>query len=459
MSEVVKRTVLLLSLLLVVTVAVAVAGPYSDSAHGDKRYGVMRQVASISAPGPYATGNCAHCHEQHASIDGSEPQPQNNAPSVFSLFSPPFDSTRQQGPYQQADLFCFYCHSLSGSLQASAASMGNFDYSRNFGGLSSGGPLSIMAAFNQVSTSPEGSNHNLYDVWKFAQKFPDFSSSSAPCDACHNPHRARRNRANVTDPTFTAISLPNDHESLWGDQPVETMANYNNRYQPPLYAGGGGYEPGGVAAAFADGSQVPDYNSYCLTCHNEPIYSTSLGRNTLRIDWATPGGDSASSGDKHGMNGYTQELMVRPPYDNYAQRSDDFLLSCLDCHEPHGSPNAFLLRRGVNGGQLSGTVSNQASSASLGYLCRQCHKDDYAASGGRINSWETAHHSGSERPYNQHMCMTCHGMGGGMGGGGMPQIGCLYCHGHGSYADSTHPGTLPDGRRIPAPNGGVRRTF
>ena len=313
MPKVVKSGVLSLLLILFLA-AVALGGPYSDSAHGDKIYGVKRQVASLSAPGPYVIGNCAHCHEQHASIDGQEPIPRDNEPAAFALFSQPFDTTRQLGPYQQRDLFCFYCHSTSGSLQASAATMGNYDYSRNFGGLASGGPISILAAFNQSTTSQNASYHNLYDVWKFSQKFKNFKSSSVPCDACHNPHRAKRNRANVTDPTDTAISLPDDHESLWGDQPDETMANYADRYQSPLYAGAvGGYEPGGIADAFADGSQVPDYNSYCLTCHGEPVFSTTYGRNMLRIDWSTPGGDSAFSGDKHGMNTYTQELLMRPP--------------------------------------------------------------------------------------------------------------------------------------------------
>ena len=266
----------------------------------------------------------------------------------------------------------------------------------------------------------------------------------------------------MTDPNFTAISLPDEHEGLWGDQADETMARYGDRYQPPLSAGaGGGYEPGGVAAAFADGSQLPDYNSFCLTCHNESLYSSTYARNIQRIDWSSLGGDSILSGDKHGMNVYTQELLMRQPYTDYAQQSTGYILSCLDCHEPHGASNAFLIRRGVNGESLSGTVSDVASSTSFGYLCRQCHQDDYLAGNSvdssLINRWETVHHLGSDRPYVQKMCSTCHVSSG--GGMGAAPIGCFYCHGHGQYVDGSHPGILPNGKNIPAPEGGVRQAF
>ena len=40
------------------------AGPYARSAHGDTVSGVAR--IGLASPGPYAIGNCTHCHEQHA---------------------------------------------------------------------------------------------------------------------------------------------------------------------------------------------------------------------------------------------------------------------------------------------------------------------------------------------------------------------------------------------------------
>jgi len=94
------------------------AGPYRESAHGDGDEGVHRLVPGVSSPGPYITGNCAHCHEQHASMGGQEPVPQNGGPSPFALFAPPFDSARRFAPYQMEDVFCFYCHSGASSMSA-----------------------------------------------------------------------------------------------------------------------------------------------------------------------------------------------------------------------------------------------------------------------------------------------------------------------------------------------------
>lgn len=426
------------------------AGSYSESAHGDKQSGVKRLDSATRV-----TGSCAHCHDRQAVPYGSNLERQ-------SLFAPTFNRNQKTGPYRQEDLFCFSCHTTAGSLQAAGAVTGNYDYSRNFGGLTSGGPESILDAFNQPTGGMDASYHNLYDIWKYAQKFSSFGISSSPCSICHNSHRAKRNRAHVTDPGFTAISLPADRESLWGDQADETMARYAGRYQPPLAARAtGGYEPGGVTAAFADGSQIPDYNSFCLSCHNEPVYSTSLQRQTVRIDWSSQGGDAPFAGDKHGMNAFTQTLHAVAPYNDPNHKAADYLLACSDCHEPHGSSNAHLIRRGVNGSTLGGAVNANASSTTMGYLCRQCHADDYAVSGAvdshLINSWEVIHHSATDRPYppgDSSKCATCHET------GGSPQpIGCGFCHGHGRYVDAAHPGVLPNGKQISAPEGGGRKTF
>ena len=447
-------TFLLFFSLLTVAPGLVMAGPYSDSAHGSKISGVKRLVTSPQqAP---VTGSCAHCHDRKAAqvsslADGSP------------LFAPNFNNNRLVGPYLQDDLFCFQCHSSGNSLQQQSSAMGNYDYSRNFGGLPSGGPGSIMDAFNQPGGGVDASYHNLYNIWKYAQKFSRFKQSSSPCSACHNPHRAKNFNKHLSDPAYSSISLPTDPEALWGDQPQETMAQYSGNYQPPLFAGAvGGYEPGGVARAFGDGEQTPDYIRFCLSCHDEPIYSTRYSRNIQRIDWFSLGEDSVLAGDKHGMNSYTQELLMRQPYADYMQQATGYVLSCLDCHEPHGAPNAFLIRRGVNGGPLAGTVSGVASSNSFGYLCRQCHQDDYLAGNSvdssLVNRWETVHHLVSDRPYVQKMCSTCQ-VSSGVGGMNQAPIGCFYCHGHGQYVDVSHPGTLPNGRTIPAPEGGVRKTF
>ena len=63
------------------------AGPYLDSAHGNSSYGVKRSITELS---DYARGNCAHCHEMHASIGGAEPEPASGSASPFCLFADNF---------------------------------------------------------------------------------------------------------------------------------------------------------------------------------------------------------------------------------------------------------------------------------------------------------------------------------------------------------------------------------
>ncbi len=457
------RILLFLCGAIVLQVFPALAGPYSQSAHGDSAAGVSRAVDGLSTPGPYVTGNCAHCHEQHASIGGLEPQPRNGGPSEFALFSPAFNQAVTVKPYQQSDLFCFYCHTGSASYQAPVGTLMNYDYANTFGGYT-GGPSSIFEAFNQPLAGSDASYHNLYDIWRYAQKFSGFSSESSPCDACHNPHRARRNKAYPQDPAYTAISRPTEHESLWGDVSGEWMTNYGGRYQPPYFYGSKfTYEPGGTGEALADGSRVPDYNVFCLDCHREKIYSTTLSRDILAIDWKTGGGDLLAAGDKHGENSYTVGTLLQKPYADVVTPSGGYVLSCLDCHEAHGSSNAYLVRRSANGVALGDTFTQSKAGKSWALLCRRCHQDDYQIGGmtdsKQANRWKSVHHGGgtsNDVPYkvSGQICENCHEW-----NTGPEPIGCGYCHGHGTSCDLTHPGTLPNGKTIPAPYDGVRRTF
>lgn len=73
-------------------------GTYLNSAHGSSTYGVNR--TSTSALG-YPQGHCVHCHEPHASIEGSEPN----------------SSTTQDGS-NLTDMvsFCTDCHNTTNTI-------------------------------------------------------------------------------------------------------------------------------------------------------------------------------------------------------------------------------------------------------------------------------------------------------------------------------------------------------
>jgi len=391
-------------------------GTYRDSAHGNATYGVNRSALD-GKYFSYAVGNCAHCHEMHASIDGVEPAP-SIGPAPHALFADDFNDARIQNPYQESDNFCFYCHNESTGQQVL-----NRDYSVTFGGGNiASGPQSIMAAFNQTSY------HNLYDVWSFLNTDPKYSAWFAnvgnPCSACHDSHLARRNwdSGQPGFPLVSAISVPGGSGTLWGE--TEVMSAHFG-YEAP-YALSTTREPAGVGDQ--DGGNTPDYMTFCSSCHdpNTTISSTALARNLKQINWGITGLNQ----DKHGelsRDGVDDgSAYFREPYKAAAAIKGNFILSCLDCHESHGSANIMLLRSRINGEDLEGLVS---STDAMSFACKRCHNDDLAAGAGtgEADRWEYVHHGAADAPYSATgQCGVCHGA----GAGGTP-IACGNCHGHG----------------------------
>jgi len=384
--------------------AAALAGAYLLSAHGSSTVGVER---SVMASAGYGRGNCGHCHEMHASLAGDEPAPAGGEASPYALFAESLDLGK---PYTQTSNFCFFCHNSTGSAQQ----VTNKDYSERFGGGDSTGPQDIMVAFNQTSS------HNLGDIKTFVNNssaYPWFSDDSNPCNGCHNPHLAKQNWVSI--PANSAISKPSSHFTLWGEASPQLMSAYS--YEAPYAIWQSTY----VAAnrepdkgTTTDGSKTPDYVGLCTDCHNSSntINSTSLGRNLKVINWAV-------GGEKHG--GLAPEsgesIHVRQPYASSGK--SNLVLSCLDCHDPHGSSNIMLIRRRVNGANL------EAAFTSMDYMkavCGRCHD----ASVGETYKWRDMHHGTAGAPYTA----TCGGPVYGTGchpGGGVP-IPCGNCHFHGS---------------------------
>lgn len=239
----------------------ASSGPYTTSAHGSS-YGVDR--TSLSTFG-YSKGNCVHCHEQHASIGGSVPAP-TGGPDKYLLFDVSHTS--------QTVNFCFDCHTSVGSYQTGGISI-NRSYSYNFGGNTTAGTYDsdILSAFNHTAS---GSSHWLDNIKSFALGTTRqtatgsswlLNSNLNPCDACHNPHIAKRNYNSPYDATKSAISRPSDHSNLWGDDTTERMNTYT--YQAPYWSGSTNYEPANDATAETqNGTKTPDYAKFCTDCHN-----------------------------------------------------------------------------------------------------------------------------------------------------------------------------------------------
>jgi predicted CXXCH cytochrome family protein len=59
----------------------------------------------------------------------------------------------------------------------------------------------------------------------------------------------------------------------------------------------------------------------------------------------------------------------------------DYVLSCMDCHESHGSPNAFLLRGEVNGIAVGGVITSNNANGNWKVFCGACHTVNAVATG------------------------------------------------------------------------------
>jgi predicted CXXCH cytochrome family protein len=384
---------------------------YTDSAHGNTSYGVDHSGTG------YTQGDCTHCHDL--------PAGSTNDILLFAAVN----------PTSQTDNFCFQCHKEIGSVQDPVFNNYNYSY-RASGDNSITCPSNILEAFSFIDQSgasvlncgsADGSSHDLADITAFIDGKWGYTTDSNPCTACHHPHRAQRD-PHTSGNRGWPVSRPSGHTDtstweLWGDDLVEKMDQYT--YQAPN--ADSGYEPDGSATQ--DGSNLTDYVTFCTDCHNSTntIYSNVLDRNLKTIDWNT---------EKHGEGNADSYITVDSPYTAGAGALG-YVLSCLDCHEPHGSPNAFLIREEVNGGALGGNIT-KTSTFEWHYLCDRCHKDDIELDGGcQEDHYYNIHHDatdGNDPCYNAAGCGTCHAGGPGPAtcGSDKNKLSCIDCHFHGS---------------------------
>jgi hypothetical protein len=358
------RTALLAILLFLLLLPQNVlSGPYLSSAHGNNTYGVDRSDSRLDG---YSKGNCSHCHEMHGSIQGGEPDPVAGSPSPYTLF--------YTNHVDQNDNFCFQCHVDSGSVQQSGFII-NRSYSSRAGNWTSDTVDDIKEAFNNLTSS-----HNLDDILTFIDGKWGYTSNSNPCAACHNPHAVQGDPANSVNGAKSSssrgypISRPSQHTSspwpLWGDDTAtESMWSYAGANYQALYRYNttSFYEPQGDSTATAQqtvAENTTDFVSFCTDCHDNTnvIASTSLGRNLYQFSWAAEmhGGQAAS--DDTGND-------LQPPYVDAS--SGIYVLSCMDCHEAHGSPNPFLVRNEVN----NTVVNLPGGRGDWRDLCQECHAD------------------------------------------------------------------------------------
>jgi hypothetical protein len=349
---------------------------YSSSAHGDSSDGVNR--SGVDEP----TGDCAHCHDFGSSCGEYQ----------FMLF---YDDAKGV-----CDLFCFTCHSDSLTWQPVA----NYPYCVTFGGASPHNDT-IYTQLCDADSMPSqcGSRHNMGQIraglLSAVGQAWGFNSDPDPCVACHNPHADQRNHpaAIVGGKLNTAIRRPSHYDNtaltdfLWGDDAGERMSDYaaqfvNGNYQAPYYADttSGRYEPNGSTDEPAGGwgSDTPDYVTFCLDCHQYTLYDPDRGGAAVKpIDWTAERHGSYPSNDCTNM-GFVEGSLTAP----YIDSSDsNYVLSCLDCHEPHGTKQRLhLIRRMINGQLVDADTGPCDQHTDWAQICEKCHAftNDHLSWGG-----------------------------------------------------------------------------
>ena len=165
--------VLLLTLLIPANAAIAAtpppAGTYRNTLHGNATSGADRADPVLGLKvspklESYSKGNCAHCHEQHASIEGAEPEPVSGAASPFALFQNNYGVGGK-------NTVCFYCHEefILGTQPKGYGSHGVY----------------------QGRVKYEAGRHNSANnvVWPAAKSPPGPAlEDQGNCNNCHNPH-------------------------------------------------------------------------------------------------------------------------------------------------------------------------------------------------------------------------------------------------------------------------------
>ena len=209
----------------------------------------------------------------------------------------------------------------------------------------------------------------------------------------------------------------------------------------------------GIASNTALSPQArSDIIPFCLDCHNTAQDdSETITWNLGTIDDIHGEGNITGAAFLDVLDGINDGDITEDEEGNYS-------ISCIVCHEPHGTSNVMLIREEVNGAALGGTIPTiiptnctppfSTGNKELGYLCNRCHEDDGDYYGSQYeNRWYWVHHASSDHPYSLRKCRACHTSGSNSGhASSRNPIDCNCCHYHGS-TDSSAPAYQRTNRR------------
>lgn len=361
----------------------ASAGTYTSSAHGNSSTGVSRKGLNDVTTRNYATGNCAHCHEQHASLKNGEPTP-NGGP----------DNYLQAATEQD---LCLYCHNANAT-----------SYNQ-----SSGTPDDIETAVTTktykhdptISDTAHNNNETLTDIK---------NNKHVECTDCHNPHTA--------DKTVHSQGLP--------------AGNIIGTDSPLTGATGAAQGYSGASTNWSQPSQgsyslqtaVKEYQ-ICFKCHSGSVGDPAVWSGTAGSgEWT----DVALEFNPNNQSSHPviSPLPASDPGANGSSRltaaqlingwSPGDTMYCSDCHEgdtaagPHGSQYKWMLAGTYKAWPFIAAASNGANSGTYRLVtsfgstngvdtcfCWNCHPNDKNQNTAHS---QIQHHTSAYKPY----CVDCH---------------------------------------------------
>jgi len=324
----------------------SLAGTYISSAHGGSSNaasgkGVVRLAGTISP------GNCAHCHEQHASIGGVEPAPVKPGASNYLLFAD-----------LAGNVMCNYCHDSSAK----------------------NGADNIAAQFSISKT----------------HKHDPSSATPVLCNDCHDSHVAQKinhieaqNGGNVVFAGSPLLSVAGVSVT-WGTPgaPIAGSENLNNGTLSPL-------------------DPVTMEYQLCLKCHGGqtatyPLLADLRGQfnpNNYSVHPVTTTGNW--------KNAYLRDTVPSPLVFPWSDNKNAKMY-CSDCHGsenssnpqepagPHGSTNVYMLKLAGPG-------------ATLDNLCLRCHVNPALGSAWANGLSRDHRYPQHQYPTNTMGCLACHG--------------------------------------------------
>ena len=343
------------------------AGDYRNSSHGSATSGVDRSTID-SKYSAFSKGNCAHCHEQHASLEGVEPNPVTGA-VPYATFA------------HEQDL-CLACHDGSPALTNVQA---DITKANKHGGLLSDTAHHYGETLAELSTTKH-----------------------VECVDCHNPHAAQTTLHTAGSNAIATNSLL---LKVFGATPTWSTANWT------------------APAVYTMQTATKEYE-ICFKCHSGANTNWASWGGTAATAWTdvalefspyNRAGHPIAAGLSSYANSISPKALVSAQLTSpWNVNMGTQTMYCSDCHAsdstvagPHGSATKWMLAGtnkawpytlAANNGTSAGTFrtlsnSTTGSGGTNGLFCLNCHPATTSASSNSV------HRKGDHSGYS---CVACH---------------------------------------------------